>query len=50
MVRYSMVSKGMTGHIIKSVANDGEDTVTIKLNTPQASFLEKPNDESILDC
>jgi len=32
--------KGDAGHIIKSVVKDGEDTVTIKLNTPQASFLE----------
>ena len=32
--------KGDASHIIKSVVNDGEDTVTIKLNTPQASFLK----------
>ena len=32
--------KGDESHIIKSVVKDGDDTVTIKLNSPQASFLK----------
>lgn len=39
---YGSVFKGFKGdnsHIIKSVATDGDDKITIKLNHPQASFL-----------
>lgn len=32
--------KGDDSRIIKSVVKDGDDTVTIKLNSPQASFLK----------
>ncbi|WP_399630778.1 ABC transporter substrate-binding protein [Sporosarcina sp. SG10008] len=40
---YSSVFNGFKGddsRIIESVATDGDDTVTIKLNNPQASFLK----------